>query len=185
MRVRARSGRARGAVVKVFAEQVRSSPGRRLRLRMEEFVPSGAEDVPFVAPVRGEVEVSAVGRRLRLVGRFWTEAELVCGRCLRGFRSTLSAEVDEWYDPDLGPAEEVPVEDGALVLPLTEPEVDATEVARQHLLLASPLVPLCRPDCAGLCPTCGADRNATPCSCAPRRADPRWQVLQNVLGGLP
>jgi uncharacterized protein len=171
--------------MRVSAEQVRSSPGRRLRLQLDEPVCSGAEDVPFVAPVRGEVELQAVGRRLRLVGRFSTAAELVCGRCLRRFQAPLSAEADEWYDPDLPPAEEVPVEDGALVLPLTEPEVDVTEVARQHLLLAAPLVALCRPDCAGLCPACGADRNTDPCACAPRSPDPRWQVLQNVLGGLP
>ncbi len=171
--------------MKVSAEQVRSSPGRRLRLQVNEPVPSGAEDVPFVAPVRGEVEVYAVGARLRLRGRFSTEAELACGRCLRGFRAPLAAEVDEWYDPELGPTEEVPVEDGALVMPLTDPEVDVTEVARQHLLLALPSVPLCRPDCAGLCPHCGADRNTDPCSCVARQTDPRWQILQNVLGGLP
>ncbi|MCS7234526.1 MAG: DUF177 domain-containing protein [Armatimonadota bacterium] len=171
--------------MKVSAEQVRSSPGRRLRLQVDEPVPSGAEDVPFVAPVRGEVEMCALGGRLRLRGRFSTEAELACGRCLRGFRAELAAEVDEWYDPELGPTEEVPVEDGVLVMPLTDPEVDVTEVARQHLLLALPSVPLCRPDCAGLCPHCGADRNTDPCTCAARPVDPRWQILQNVLGGLP
>ncbi|MDR7589738.1 MAG: DUF177 domain-containing protein [Armatimonadota bacterium] len=171
--------------MKVSAEQVRSSPGRRLRLQLDEPVPSGAEDLPFVGPVRGDVELCAVAGRLRLSARFSTEAELVCGRCLRSFRTELSAVVDEWYDPDLGPTEEVPVEDGVLVMPLTDPEVDVTEVARQHLLLAAPLVPLCRPDCAGLCPVCGADRNTSPCGCAPRQADPRWQELQNVLGGLP
>ncbi|MER3456061.1 MAG: hypothetical protein C4304_04090 [candidate division GAL15 bacterium] len=169
--------------MKVSAQEVRSSPGGRLRLQLDVPVSSGAEEVLFVVPVRGEVELRAVGNRLRLVGQFRTEAELACGRCLRNFRRELCATVDEWYDPDLPLAEEVPVEDGVLVLPLSEPEVDVTEVARQHLLLACPLVALCRPDCAGLCTECGADRNTTPCDCAARRPDPRWQVLQNVLGG--
>jgi uncharacterized protein len=68
---------------------------------------------------------------------------------------------------------------------LAEPELDVTEVARQHLLLAVPFAPVCRPDCAGLCPVCGADRNTNPCHCTARLPDPRWQVLQNVLGGMP
>lgn len=177
--------RARGAVMKVSAEQVRSSPGRRLRVRLAESVDSGAEDVPFTSPVEGEVELRAEGHRLRLVGRVRAEAELSCGRCLGRFRADLEAAVDEWFDPHLEASEEVVVEDGVLVMPLAEPEVDVTEVARQHLLLAVPLAPLCRPDCAGLCPVCGADRNTDPCGCVTRSADPRWQVLQNVLGGLP
>ena len=39
-----------------------------------------------------------------------------------------------------------------------------------------PSVPLCRPDCLGLCPTCGADRNEEPCTCA-EPGDPRWAAL--------
>ncbi len=175
--------RARGAVMKVSLEQVRSSPGRRLRVRLDAPVPSGAEDVPFVGPVRGEVELQAEASRLRLRGAVSTEVELVCGRCLATFRTDLAAQVDEWFDPDLVPSEEVLVEDGVLVMPLEEPAVDVTEVARQHLLLAVPLAPLCRPDCAGLCPVCGADRNTARCGCPQRATDPRWEVLQNVLGG--
>jgi uncharacterized protein len=177
--------RARGAVMKVSTEQVRTSPGRRVRLRFSEVVDSGAEDVPFLAPVAGEVEVRAEGRRLHVQGSVQTEAELVCGRCLRRFRTDLRAVVEEWFDPDLVLSEEVVVEDGVLVMPLAEPDLDVTELARQHLLLAVPFAPLCRPDCAGLCPVCGADRNTDPCDCPARLPDPRWQVLQNVLGGMP
>lgn len=169
----------------VSLEQVRASPGRRLRVQVSEPVDSGAADVLFTSAVAGEVELRAEGHRLRLVGRLGVAAELVCSRCLAHFRTELEAAVDEWLDPHLSPAEEVLVEEGVLVMPLAESEVDLTEVARQHLLLAVPLAPRCRPDCAGLCPVCGADRNTHPCQCGTQSADPRWQVLQNVLGGLP
>ncbi|MGH9281959.1 MAG: YceD family protein [Acidimicrobiales bacterium] len=42
------------------------------------------------------------------------------------------------------------------------------------MLLELPLAPLCRADCAGICPMCGADRNVAPCQCASAPSDPRW-----------
>jgi uncharacterized protein len=43
-------------------------------------------------------------------------------------------------------------------------------------VLELPMAPLCRDDCAGLCPQCGANRNEGDCGCvAPR--DPRWANL--------
>ena len=39
---------------------------------------------------------------------------------------------------------------------------------------------LCRPDCAGLCDTCGANLNLGPCSCRKQR-DPRLAVLEQLL----
>jgi uncharacterized protein len=45
------------------------------------------------------------------------------------------------------------------------------------VLLDAPTTPLCRPDCAGLCPQCGADRNEQACACQPPPADPRWSAL--------
>jgi uncharacterized protein len=169
--------------MKVLLEDVRSAPGRAVRLSVAWAVDSGVEDVPFVAPARGEVTVRAEGARLRLSGRVGTRARLVCGRCLAAFEAPLVAELDEWLDPELEPGEEVLVEDGVLVMPLEGPEVDVAEIVRQHLVLAIPYAPLCRADCAGLCPVCGADRNHNPCRCPQRAPDPRWEVLRTALGG--
>jgi uncharacterized protein len=46
--------------------------------------------------------------------------------------------------------------------------IDLTAELRDELLLALPPSPLCREECAGLCPVCGGNRNATPCECAER-----------------
>jgi uncharacterized protein len=61
--------------------------------------------------------------------------------------------------------------------------MDLAETIRQHLLLALPIHPLCRPDCAGICPICGAARNREPCSCQAEPVDPRWAALASLLGG--
>lgn len=171
--------------MKVSLDDVRSAPGRALQLAVDWAVDSGAEDLPFVAPARGELTLRADGWRLRISGRVGTRARMVCARCLAVFEAALHAELDEWLDPELRAGEEVVVEDGVLVMPLEGPEVDVGEIVRQHLVLAVPYAPTCRADCAGLCPVCGADRNQHACGCSPRAADPRWDVLKTALGGQP
>ncbi len=68
------------------------------------------------------------------------------------------------YDPELG-------------------ELDLRPALREEWLLHAPAFPLCREDCRGLCPTCGADRNlaaeAGGCACQPA-ADPRWAALRTA-----
>jgi uncharacterized protein len=54
--------------------------------------------------------------------------------------------------------------------------LDLRDALREYLLIAEPLKPLCRPDCAGLCPTCGANLNEEACSCAPA-VDKRFGAL--------
>jgi uncharacterized protein len=59
-------------------------------------------------------------------------------------------------------------------------EVDLTEAVRQNVLLALPMVTICREDCKGLCPQCGHDLNLGPCECKPE-VDARLSVLEQLL----
>ena len=59
--------------------------------------------------------------------------------------------------------------------------LDLTEAVRQYALLALPMKPLCRQDCAGLCPTCGRNLNQGGCDCPPQGLDPRWSGLSKLL----
>jgi uncharacterized protein len=54
--------------------------------------------------------------------------------------------------------------------------LDVTEVLRQDVAVSIPWNVVCRPDCKGLCPRCGADLNTAPCDCEPE-LDPRWEAL--------
>ena len=56
--------------------------------------------------------------------------------------------------------------------------IDLEPLVREAVLLELPLVPLCTPDCAGLCPTCGADLNQGACGCVTATLDPRWAALE-------
>jgi uncharacterized protein len=54
------------------------------------------------------------------------------------------------------------------------------DVLREQVMLSLPARTLCREDCKGLCPRCGANRNSDPCSCEQAPADPRWSTLGDL-----
>jgi uncharacterized protein len=58
-------------------------------------------------------------------------------------------------------------------------ELDLRPALREEWLLAQPRYVLCRDDCKGLCPRCGADLNAAQCSCPPQ-TDSRWEGLRKA-----
>jgi uncharacterized protein len=59
--------------------------------------------------------------------------------------------------------------------------VDIGEVLREYALLELPMQPLCKPDCKGLCPNCGADLNAGDCGCQADEGDDRFDALKSLL----
>ena len=59
-------------------------------------------------------------------------------------------------------------------------QIDLNEVLREQFYLALPMKPLCREDCAGLCPKCGTNRNTGTCSCATGFEDPRLAPLRGL-----
>jgi DUF177 domain-containing protein len=60
--------------------------------------------------------------------------------------------------------------------------IDLGQMILEQIVLALPMKPLCKVDCRGLCPECGANRNATSCDCEIDDTDPRWATLKTLLG---
>ncbi len=151
-------------------------------LSFAEVIESDTE-VPFPQPVEGRVTFHRAGDVTWLRGQVSTAVTLVCARCTRPFPHRLVGTFREGYRLGAGVGEEGAERaegrgGGPVVLPLTVPQLDVTEVVRQHLVMAVPMAPLCRPDCRGLCPTCGADRNEGSCACAEDGVDPALGALR-------
>jgi len=97
----------------------------------------------------------------------------ICRRCTTPVGGVLVAPVAERFCEPEGPHGD-PEDDEAY--PIHGELLDLRPMIRDAIVLELPLAPLCRAECAGLCPTCGADRNEKNCGCvAPR--DPRWASL--------
>jgi uncharacterized protein len=56
---------------------------------------------------------------------------------------------------------------------------------KDALVLELPLVPLCSPECPGLCPSCGQSLKEGSCDCDQTARDPRWAVLSELDEALP
>jgi uncharacterized protein len=54
------------------------------------------------------------------------------------------------------------------------------DVLREQVILSLPAKTLCKPDCKGLCPRCGENRNTQVCSCDVGPSDPRWEALADL-----
>ena len=62
-----------------------------------------------------------------------------------------------------------------------EERLDLDQLLTEDILLDMPSKFLCRPDCKGICPVCGKNRNLEECSCEQREIDPRLAALQSLL----
>ena len=69
------------------------------------------------------------------------------------------------------------------VLRLDSELLDTEPILREQLELNVPMSVLCQPECAGLCPHCGANRNQEPMCCQGQDIDPRWQALKDLKLG--
>lgn len=141
--------------------------------------------------VTGEIQLLRTGRGILARGKANADVELECSRCLAPIHRRITANIEELFRPTVGvtSGERVPLtlegeheEDFFEISP--EHILDLTEAIRQNLLVNVPLSPLCKEDCAGLCPECGADLNVEDCGHTRRRADDRLASLASLLDEL-
>ena len=123
--------------------------------------------------VEGEVSLVRTDRGILARAALNTEVEVTCSRCLSLFSCRLTLNIEEEYFPIIdavsGTPLSLPEEPGCFTID-EHHMFDLTEAIRQYVLLAIPMKPLCREDCAGLCPACGRNLNQGPCGCLPQEA---------------
>src|SRR5690606_14444240 len=95
-----------------------------------------------------------------------------CSRCLTDIELNFSFELEELFATNFQLGSPFRIgEDGIL---------DLAPLMREEVFLALPRQTLCKPDCQGLCPTCGVNRNETSCTCEANDVDPRWTILSSL-----
>ena len=120
----------------------------------------------------------------RLFGQVATTVRRDCCRCLKPFDVPMEMDVDLRYLPqvvNMGESEYEISEDDLATAFYRDDQIDLGDMAREQLQLASPMKPLCREDCLGLCHVCGVDRNAVACGCDTAWHDPRLEGLRKLL----
>lgn len=152
--------------------------------RPEEVALDEDEHARLTSPAQVEGTASRKGEEIRLRGKIKTEVEAACDRCLAAVRLPLEVEFDTAFVPQESEAkrtENVELLSADLGLAAYEGDaVDLDELVREQIMLALPSRRLCREECKGLCPVCGADLNAGECECERGEIDPRWSALADL-----
>lgn len=113
---------------------------------------------------------------LSLKAKVSASALLICDRCLKKFEKTVSSGFEVYFTTKLSDSES----SGIRYFNPSDPIIDLREEIHSALVLVLPIKTLCVPDCKGLCPVCGANRNDEDCSCVPKLHDNRWEKLKEI-----
>ena len=127
----------------------------------EKLFDEALEDFEGEIKISGEVE--DVGRCFVVRGHIECKKNFICDRCLSQATANQVHEFEEEFDK----AQAV------------DDLIDVTELLRDVLLAGQPMKNLCKADCKGLCPKCGANLNEGECGCDRFIADPRLAALEN------
>ena len=163
----------------------------RKPLRFEAVIRPALLELSSPWSVTRDVEVAGLAelldrdgvRSIRVRGRLTAFVDHACDRCLKDLREEFDSGFDLFFYPMT-----MIDEGGEAAISMDETEVGFYEgegvaladVVREQLLLWLPVRSLCGPDCKGLCPVCGGNRNEAECSCRESFSDPRWEALRGL-----
>jgi uncharacterized protein len=161
---------------------------RSPREHYEKTYPSEAfaheqESFTVVVPITLTFDIFKDKGIVRLIGSVKTTLELPCSRCLEAFQWPLDAQFDLRYQPrvqNVGEDERKIEEDDLSTAFYEDDDIDLGQLMREQCYLSLPMKPLCRAECRGLCPICGANLNRDPCGCVAEWQDPRLAPLKQL-----
>jgi uncharacterized protein len=109
-------------------------------------------------------------------------AKVPCARCLKDAPLDISRDLRYFYKPlsSADPGFDDEGDQGIVLVESIESDIDISDQVWESLILSLPEKVLCSPDCNGICPVCGSDKNRTQCDCARDDLDPRFEVLAEV-----
>ena len=158
---------------------LRSGEGRRLALQvtLDPLEYGGQRYVPDPRAVATTLDAARTSGGYFLRMRFDASLQGPCVRCLGEADPSVHVDAREIDQPSGGEELDSPYVDGD--------ELRLRDWAHDALALALPTQIVCRDDCRGLCPVCGADLNLAPESHHhPAPADHRWAALDELRARL-
>ena len=179
-------------MMRIHVEQI---PERGLNLEFEEpaqTFPALAEltaagECIFTAPIKSALRARRFDAMVHLTGKVATRARLTCARCLKAFDAPLASRFEVIYthrsadQTSQDHQEEIELEAADMGVVYFEGEqIDLLETIQEQIVLALPIKALCSPTCRGLCPACGADRNAEECRCDRRASGNAFAALKSL-----
>ena len=126
-------------------------------------------------PLIGTFNATRTSEGIYLSGTLTSSSVAQCVRCLEDATISIDIKLDDlfYYPPNTAPKGEYVMGDDGYI--------DLAPLVRELTVLETPIQPICRPDCQGLCLECGQNLNKSDCHCEPDQIDPRLSMLQQLL----
>jgi len=137
------------------------------------------------APLNVNASAELLGAEIRIKGHLGTRLEASCDRCLGAVEIPVDCDFDLFYRPmqTIAREEEMEVPEEEMEIGFYSGDgIEVADVVTEQVILAVPMKVVCNPDCKGLCPVCGANRNVAQCDCAPSQRDSPFASLQGDGG---
>jgi uncharacterized protein len=136
--------------------------------------------IPAGEPIKLNLRIESVVEGVLVSGTAISRAVGECARCLTAIDRPVGADLRELYAyPNSVTAQTIEDDE---VLILTDDYIDLESLVRDEIVVQLPLAPLCRPDCPGLCATCGERLDDLEPGHSHEILDPRWAALRNQFG---
>lgn len=134
--------------------------------------------VPEGSDLHLDLRMESVTEGVLVSGTVSGPAEGECSRCLRQIRTDVAVTIQELFAYPDSTTDATAEEDE--VGRLHGDLIDLEPTVRDAVVLALPSRPLCREDCPGMCPECGAHWDDLPADHRHEQADPRWAALRQL-----
>lgn len=121
-----------------------------------------------IEPLRVRAVANLAGLGIQVRGGLKTQVEMECDRCVTPVKYPVEREFDLYYRPvsTIAHEEEIEIPRDELDVGFYSGEgIEVADLVREQVILALPMKVVCRPDCRGLCPVCGANLNVNACHC--------------------
>lgn len=128
-----------------------------------------------LSPLAGTFIATRTSEGVYLSGTLNSTLVGECVRCLEAATIPIALKLDDlfYYPPHTTPEGDYFIGDDGFI--------DLAPLVRELTVLETPIQPICRPDCQGLCMECGQNLNEADCDCEPDNVDPRLEALQQLL----
>jgi uncharacterized protein len=162
-------------------------PGAVRDVRLRDHYVSLGPDVELAGPLDADLRLQRTNRGILLRGDLEAPLRRTCARCTDPYveevRVSLAEEFLPSVDPETGSPVRIEADSGDEVALRIDAhhEIDLDRVFHDELSLTEPMHPLCRPECAGLCPECGLRLDAGDHSHGGEEIDPRLAGLAALL----
>jgi len=137
-------------------------------------------DERFSGTIKIEATLDKSNRQVFLDAKIQAEGSFFCDRCLDNFHQELNTAYSMVYVQGARSTIDLNKEEEIQVFTADTNYIDLDDDVRQYILLTIPQKLLCRDDCQGFCPTCGANKNIANCTCDAQVIDSRWDALKKL-----